>query len=568
MPQNKFVHFPNRPAKLTAKFTRDEYQKLLDRIANAEKSKTSDKWLKLFADWNELESYIGSERARIHYDYSRHMDNKQFEIADKYFREKIRPVLIGPAHQMVKAVLDSKHLKSIAEHYGEQLIDVYKTALRPLDPINAKLRIKESLIEAKYDKLKAMAKIELDGEVITLAKASSLLESPSENIRREAFQASRNWFLAHRLELAKLYDQLVGIRAKMAGNLSYKNFTTMAYEERGRTDYSRHEVDRFRKLIKKYVVPINQQLAEQQAAALGKKMIRPWDIYDPRTSLPLNVVPVGGQLDRAQSLFSELSSRLGRHFSQMKQKGLIDLENRPAKETNPFCTSFSDSGEVAILCNSTGRAYDIETLTHESGHAFQVLESSPIEAVDLQWGTADLAEIPSTAMEFLCLPKIEHFFSEKNSKKFRLGRWAKSASVLCYVCMVDEFQHWVYDNPAASLNQRDEKWWELSQTYLAPVDYRGYEKYRNLRWYAQSHIFTAPFYYIDYALAETAAMQIAMIDTKDHKKAMDIYMELCRLGGTKSFLAALKHVGLRSPFDESLVKDLANHTVRVLKINR
>ncbi len=568
MPQNKFVHFPNRPAKLTAEFAKDEYQKLLDRIANAEKSKTSDRWLKLFADWNELKSYIDSEGSRTRYAYNRHMDNQELEAADEYYRKKIAPIARDMEHKMMLAYLDSKYMQIMSKSFGGQLAVIYKTALKPLDPTNTKLRIRESKLESTYDKLKASAQVIFHGEKMTLSEVGSFIISPNEALRKKAWLVGRDWFYKNRDELAAIYDKLVGLRHQMAVNLGFQSYTELGYQERGRSDYGRPEVEAFRDHVRKYVVPLLRAASEEQASILNKKELRPWDGYDPRTTLPLGIIPVNQQLDKAQKLFNNLSPELGSYFNGLHSKGLIDLENRPSKETNPYCTSFSDSNEVAILCNSTGNSYDISNLVHECGHAFQWLQSISIEPVDLQWGTYDLAEIPSMSMEYLSLSRIDLFFSKENAEKYRRKQVEGFIGTLCYVCLVDEFQHWVYDNPTASLNQRDEKWEELSQTYLAPVDYGGYEQYRNLRWYAQSHIFTAPFYYIDYALAETAAMQIAMIDAKDHKKAMDIYMELCRLGGTKSFLAALKHVGLRSPFDESLIKDLSDHTAEILKINR
>lgn len=564
-PKHKF--YPERPSNLSAEFARSEYRKLTKRTDEAEASANATKWLKLFADWNALTAYINGEGSRINYNFSCHMDNPQFEQAEEYYREKIMPITDEPHHQLINAFLTSKHRPAITRKYGRQLTTVYRAEHISVDPANIDLRIKERRLTTKYDKLKGSAQVTVDGEAMTLAKAASLTESPKEELRKEAWLAGRQWYLENQSQFAQIFSKLVDLRAGMARNVGHRTYTSMAYEIHQRSDYGREEVEEFRSGVKKYLVPIKLALAKQQAEALGKKLTKPWDNYDPRFTLPLGIAPVKEQLAKTQAFFGELSPLLGQHFQKIRDEKLIDLESRPGKQTNPFCTAFVDTGEVAILCSSTGRSEDITTLIHESGHAFQGLESAHIQAVDLQWGTADLAEIPSTAMEHLSLPRIEMFFSKAHADKYRQSHLISSVNSLCYVCLVDEFQHWIYDNPAATPGARDKKWVELADSYLGPVDYKGYEQYLHLRWYAQMHIFDIPFYYIDYALAEICAMQIAMIDGRDHQKAMDIYMSLCRLGGTKSFLSALKHVELHSPFDESLIKELAGQISHTLNLN-
>lgn len=566
MSKTKFKHFPNRPRRLTAAFIKEKYAELVARIADAEASKSPGKWIKLYQDWNELKSYESSEYSRIYYAYHRNMTDAKLKNAEKYFREKIWPVTIEPEHTLVKAFLSSKHKAALARRFGEQLIPTYVSAVKPLDPVNTSLGIKAGKLGTTYDEMIAKATVTVRGEKMTLWKTRSLLESPDEALRKEAYLASRGWVLSNRAKLARIYSRLVEIRGQMAKNVGYESFIPLAYLSMCRTDYGPKEVEEYRESVRKYMTPILRTLARRQAQALGREKLLPWDGYDPSLSLPLGIVPVKGQLSSAQKLFDKLSPALGRHFKYMRTHGLIDLENRKNKRSGAYCTDFSDEGKPAILLNSTGDEDDVQTLTHEMGHAFQGWESSHIEAVDLQWGTMDLAEVLSTGMEFLSLPYITEFFKPEHAEKFRLRRWQRSIGLLCYVCVVDEFQHWVYSNPNASPGERDKKWIELSNKYLSDTDYTGYEKYRATRWYVQGHIFTSPFYYIDYALAETGSMQLAMIAEKNHEKAMAKYMELCRIGGTKSFKEAFTQAGLDSPFKSSTIKRLAEFASRQLDV--
>lgn len=565
MPKTKFKHYPIRPKKLTAEFVKKEYNKLLKRLPEAEAAKSPKLWLELFADWNALQSYIGGEASRIYFVYHGNMKNIQMLAKEKYLREKVFPLTFEPNHALTKAFLNSRHRQRLAQRYGRQLVPVYETILQPLDPRNTQLRIKVGKLQNKYDQKLASARVFVQGKRVSLRKAAQLMESPDEKIRREAFMANKSWFYKNRPYLAGIYDGMVSIRHHMGKNLGYSSYLPLAYQNMGRVDYGPALVRQYRKSIRKYIVPLNRKLAQKQAKALGKTKLRPWDGYDPETSLPIGIVPVNQQLAKAERLFNNLSPRLAKHFAYMRRQRLIDLETRENKKTGAYCTEFSDEAKIAIFCNSTGNATDVRELTHEMGHAFQGWESQHIKAIDLQWGTMDLAEVFSMSMEFLSLRHMDIFFDDDNLKKFRQERWSQTIGMLCYSCVVDEYQHWVYAHPQASLAARDRQWGKIANEYLSPSDYTGYRKYQNLRWYGQGHIFTSPFYYIDYGLAEICAMQLALIDAKDHKKAMAIYLKLCRLGGTKSFLEAIKSVGLRSPFDEKLIASLAKHAEKMLR---
>jgi M3 family oligoendopeptidase len=560
---SKFKYYPSRPKTLTADFVSREYKRLLKDLKVAEESSSADKWIKLYADWNALKAYVGGEGSRIYYRLSQDMSNKSSQAAEKYLREKIGPVCDEPEFTLTKAFLDSKHRDKLAEHYGQQLVQDYEIALKPLDPINTKLGIRAGQLTKKYEQRIASGTITVNGRKMTLSKARSLLESPDEKVREAAYRAGRDWFLKNRTYLANIYAQLVTLRNQMAKNIGFKNYTYLAYQNMGRSDYDQKVVKDFRVSVKKHLVPLYSELLQKQQNKLGKKSMKPWDEpYDPSTTLPMGIAPVDKQLDNVGRIFAALSPTLSGHFEQMRKDNLIDLENRRNKRAGAFCISFDDEGKAAILCNSVGSADDVRTLTHEMGHAFQTLESQDIEAVDLHWGTADLAEMYSMGMEFLSLKHMDEFFDSENVKKFSSGRWSEAVKLICYVCIVDEFQHWVYENIQATPAQRDKKWIELSDKYLPGIDFKGLQKYRKTRWYAQGHIFSAPFYYIDYALAELVAMQIGMIAEKSHSSAVKKYLDLCKLGGTKSFLNALEHADLRSPFDEKLIADIAKYAKR------
>jgi M3 family oligoendopeptidase len=562
-----YKHYPNRPEHLTAEYLREEYRKLVDRIDAAESSDSPEGWLSLYADWNALKSYVGGEGSRISYALTKDMNNAEVEEADRYFRESIVPISDEGSSKLVNALLGSRHKAMLAERYGGHLIRTLETTVEPLAPVNSELRVKASDLVNRYDKLVASGEVDVNGEKVTLAVARNLQSSEDLETRRQAFINYRQWFVDHRAELGGIYDELVKLRDQMGRNLGHANFIPLGYAGMGRTDYGPKEAASFRENVRRYAVPLQQKLYERQAAQLDSDTLKPWDsAYDPSLTLPGGVAPLDSQLDRAQRVFDALSPALAAHFTRMRNEGLIDLENRKGKQAGAYCTSFPDEGRVAIFCNSTGDQEDVGTLMHEMGHAFQGWESQAIEAVDLQWPTSDACEIHSMGMEYLSMRHMNEFFSEENAEKFRRNRWKDAVELVCYICIVDEFQHWVYENPNATLGERDEAWDRIWDIYKKGIDFGGMEQYKHARWYAQGHLFHMPFYYIDYAIAETGAMQLALIDAEDHERALDIYMNLCRIGGTMSVLNIFSNAGLRSPFDPEVMRDLMAHAASELGI--
>jgi M3 family oligoendopeptidase len=556
-----FRHYPSRPETLTPEFVSSEYDKLNARVPAAEASPTAELWIQLFKDWDALKSYTESESSRARYRYSGNLANTELESADAFIREKISPVLDAGNSALLGAVMKSRHQAAIANVLSPQLFQVLETQIKPLDPRLADLRLEENRLTTEYRKLVGTAEIEFQGQKMTLTKLGSLSASPEAKTRKDAFLASRNWFLNHRPTLAKIFDDLVNVRQQMAEKMGDENYLKLGYMGMGRTDYGTKESAEFRRLVREYAVPLYQAINQDQANALGTPTLRPWDSsYHPKLVLPLNIVPIDSQADRAQKVFDRISPKLGAHFKNMREHKLIDLENRPGKAAGAFCTSFSDQAQAAIHCNSTGAAHDVTVLVHEMGHAFQMTESMQDErAHDLVLPTMDAAEIHSMGMEYLSLSRLDEFFEPEHLEKFKKERWKSAIALMCYVAIVDEFQHWIYENPKVSMDDRDEQWVKIAKIYQPGLDFSGHENIMPMRWYAQSHIFGMPFYYIDYAIAETGAMQLALLDAKDPKKAVEVYLELCRIGGTKSVLDIFKSAGLNSPFSAENMKNLMTH---------
>ncbi|MFT5830174.1 MAG: M3 family oligoendopeptidase [Bacteroidia bacterium] len=562
-----YKYIPERPDSLTATWVTASYQALEDRVNRADAAADAGPWIALAEDWNALKGYVQGEDARISHAYAKDMRDEQAELRERNHRETVTPASELGSSRMVAALLASPHKDAVGERFGQQFLRVLEVGQEPLATVNSDLRVKAGELAKRYDKLIASGEVTVAGEQLTLAQARGKTSSEDASLRKQAYLAYYSWFEQNQEVLASIYHEQVALRNQMGLNLGHSNFVPLGYAGMERTDYGPEQVQQFRDAVRRFASPLFARQAKRQAAALGTPTLKPWDrAYHPELSLPSGVLnPVDGQLEKLSGVFTRLSPKLSAHFERMRSEGLIDLENRKGKGAGAYCTSFPDEGRVAIFCNSTGDESDIGTLTHEMGHAFQGWESQWIESVDLQWPTSDACEVHSMGMEFLSMPYLDEFFTSKDLQTFTKSRWNRAVEILCYVCVVDEFQHWVYENPSVTSAERDEKFMELQSLYMPGVDWTGEaESMRPLRWYAQLHIYRYPFYYIDYAIAETGAMQLALMDQADHEACLETYMELCRLGGTQSVTQLFAGAGLRSPFDAAVVEDLMAHAAGVL----
>jgi M3 family oligoendopeptidase len=134
---------------------------------------------------------------------------------------------------------------------------------------------------------------------------------------------------------------------------------------------------------------------------------------------------------------------------------------------------------------------------------------------------------------------------------------ADSLLFLPYGASVDEFQHAVYENPEMTPDERKKVWRDIERKYMPYKDYDDNEFLdKGCIWFKQGHIFFQPFYYIDYVLAQICAYQFWNKFNEDRKSAWDDYIEICRVGGSLSFLEILKAGNLKSPFCEDTIKSV------------
>ncbi|CAM3477593.1 M3 family oligoendopeptidase [Saccharibacillus sp. WB 17] len=481
----------------------------------------------------------------------------EFYKAEQEFMDEVGPVVQEYISDYYRALTTSKFRGELEAKWGKQLFALAESAIRTFSPdIIEDLQL-ENKLSTEYDQLIASAKIPFEGEERTLPQLLPFELSTDRDMRKKASEARFGFLNEQEPELDRLYDELVKVRTKMAHKLGYPSFVEMGYDRMMRTDYNADMVANFRKQVLEEIVPAATRLRKRQEARIDVDTLR---YYDNGFSFKSgNPTPKGDPewiVKNGEDMYQELSPETNEFFAFMQENELMDLVSKKGKAGGGYCTYLPDYKAPFIFSNFNGTSGDIDVLTHEAGHAFQVYSSRGHEVPEYLWPTYESAEIHSMSMEFFTWPWMEKFF-EGDTEKYRFDHLASGLLFIPYGVSVDEFQHFVYANPDATPDERKAAWRDIEKKYLPHLNYEGNDYLeRGGFWQKQGHIFGAPFYYIDYTLAQICAFQFWKRSREDFAAAWKDYVHLCGLGGTQSFTGLVREAGLISPFEDGCVSSV------------
>jgi M3 family oligoendopeptidase len=481
----------------------------------------------------------------------------KFYDEEREFFDEHEPSFTEIQNRYRKAITESKFRNELEERFGNQLFALSENALKSFDPSVKELLQKENKLTSQYDKLLASAEIEFDGKKLNLSEFAPYTQNPDRQVRKDAALAVNGFMGDHMSEIDDIYDQLVKVRHEIATTLGYKDFVELGYIRMNRIDYDRKMVEKFRKQVEEYVVPIVTELKERQRQRIGLDSLKSYD--NNFEFLTGNAMPKGKTKDimnNGAKMYKELSPETDEFYTFMTERDLFDVEAKKGKEGGGYCTLIADYKAPFIFSNFNGTQADVEVLTHEAGHAFQTYMSRNITVPEYSFPTLESAEIHSMSMEFFTYPWMELFFKE-DTDKFKFSHMADSVSFLPYGVAVDEFQHVVYENPELTPEERRQEWKKIEAKYLPSTDYDGIEPLESgAFWHKQGHIFAVPFYYIDYTLAQVCALQFWKRAKDDFKGAWEDYLALCKVGGSLPFNSLVELANLKSPFEEGSLESV------------
>lgn len=508
---------------------------------------------------NELRIDFNSMRTLAFINYSVNTADEKFTEEQDYFDDKF-PEYSELISDYYRLLVNSQFRNEIEAKYGKQLFNVAEMMLKSINSAVVEDLKTENHYGSQYLKIIASAKIQFDGKEMNLQEFKPYFESLDRDVRKKAVEAYWGFFEENGPELDELYDKMVHNRNNIATQLGYKNFIDLAYVRMERSDYNAEDVSKFRKYVKEHIVPLSNRLRELQKERLGLDELKVYDL--PVFFKNGNANPKGGPewiVEQGKKMYDELSPETGEFFNYMIDHGLMDLYSRKGKADMGYCDYIPKYKNPFIFANMNGTDYDITVLTHEAGHAFQAYSSGHFPIKEYFDTTSEAAEIHSMSMEFLTWPWMDLFFGDQ-TEKFKYAHMAGTILFLPYGCLVDEFQHYVYENPSDTPEQRRMKWLELEKEYMPFIDYDGIKPLEDGRkWQKQGHIYEVPFYYIDYCLAQICAYQFWKKANENRTEALEDYIKLCKAGGSQSFLDLVNYANLKSPFDPECIKEMVKN---------
>lgn len=535
-----------------------EMRELINKFTNAASFNEADQ---LMNSINKIRNEFDSMKIIAFINYSNDTNNKNF-IAEQDYFDNNYPLFNDFVFNYYKALTGSSFKKELTEKYGNHLFEIADISLKSFCHEIIEDMQKENHLCSEYVKLKASAKINFDGKELNLQELEPYMESVDREIRHKAFIAYWKFFDDNSKVLDEIFDKLVYLRHDMAIKMGYKNYKELGYARMKRMDYNETMVTGFRNDIKKYIVPLAEKLRLKQSKRLGLGKLMVYDLF--LQFISGNATPKGDPVwvvEKGKIMYDELSAETREFYDFMFDNELMNVFSRKGKADMGYCEYIPKYKSPYIFANMNGTDDDITVLTHEAGHAFQAYESRNFHFKEYTEPTMETAEIHSMSMEFLTYPWMNLFF-ENETDKFKFSHLNGTVNFLPYGVMVDEFQHWVYENPAAKPSERNTKWRELEKVYMPHLNYGEIDYLeKGGRWQKQGHIYEMPFYYIDYCLAQVCAFQFwskaIHNGNGEFETVMKKYTELCGKGGSKPFLELIKETDLKSPFDENVVKSLS-----------
>jgi oligoendopeptidase F len=516
-----------------------------------------EQWLK---DSSELEAIVSEDVCWRQIKMTCDTENTSLEEAFNFFCLEIQPKIQPYADALNRKLVNSPFAKQLDK-------DKYFTYLRSVQksidlfreeniPIQAELAV----MQQQYGVVSGKMMVEVNGKEYTLQQAAKFLESSDRNLREEVYRKINERRLQDKDALNNMYTELIKRRHQIALNAGFQNYRDYKFKELGRFDYTKEDCFQFHEAVRQHVIPLVNKIYKKKKEKLRLTDLRPWDLEaEPEGTKPLTPFTTSDELiQKSIECFTKLRPFFGECLKQMQHMKHLDLESRKGKAPGGYNCPLAESGAPFIFMNAAGQMHDVTTMVHEGGHAVQSFLTHRLELSAFKEYPMEIAEVASMAMELFSMDHWEVFFSDKDElKRAKEHQLERTMTIFPWIAVIDRFQHWVYENPDHSIEERTNHWVEILQSFSdSVINYSGLEKYRENAWQRQLHLFEVPFYYIEYGIAQLGAIGMWMQYKKEPEKALDNYMNALALGGTKTLPQLYEAAGLRFDFSPDNIKML------------
>lgn len=533
------------------------YESLLNRTLETQAD--FDQWLK---DRSELDAVLEEDSAWRYIKMTCDTANKEYTDRYTFFVTEIQPKMMPFEDQLNKKMMASTFSNPEGK---EQAYQIYhrgvNIALQLFRKENIPLDAKLNERSQEFGAISGAQTVEHKGEQLTMQQAAQLLKEKDEDLRKSTFLKMAERRAQDKTTLDDLFNELIQLRHQVAINAGFANYRDYKFVELGRFDYTKEDCFAFHDAIKKEIVPIAKQLQQAKLKKMGLTMFKPWDLeLDPDGLSPLKPFKNGAEmLDGTIELFAKIDPYFSDCLATMKTMGYLDLDSKKGKAPGGYNYPLYEIGVPFIFMNAVGSQRDLVTMVHEGGHAIHSFLSRDLELTGYKDLTSEIAELASMSMELLTMEQWSQFYSPEDVVRAKQDHLEDLLKVLPWIAQIDEFQHWIYENPTHTVEERTAAWKRLNQEYgTGLTDWTGYEEVRDNSWQRQMHLFEVPFYYIEYGIAQLGAIGVWKNSLVDYDKAISDYKEALKLGYTKSIPEIYATAGVEFRFDQAYIKTLAD----------
>jgi oligoendopeptidase F len=516
-----------------------------------------EQWLK---DASELEAVISEDACWRQIKMTCDTENKDLEESFNYFMLEIQPKMQPWSDKLNRKLVASPFISELdSSKYYTYLRNVKKN-IDLFRESNIPLQAELNVMQQQFGVIAGKMTIEVKGQEFTLQQAAKFLEDPDRNLREETYRKINERRLQDKDSLNDLFTDLLRKRQQVALNTGFDNYRDYRFVELGRFDYTKEDCFQFHEAVKLHVMPLVDLLYENKRKKLGLEKLRPWDVEaEPAGIKPLRPFQTGEELTNMTiRCFDELQPFFGDCLRKMKEMGHLDLESRKGKAPGGYNCPLAESGAPFIFMNAAGTLDDVTTMVHEGGHAIHSFLAHDLELNGFKEYPTEIAEVASMAMELFSMAHWDVFFKDKEElRRAREQQLERVITIFPWIATIDKFQHWIYENPTHTLEQRADKWMSiLSEFSSSVIDFSGLDEYRRYAWQRQLHLFEVPFYYIEYGIAQLGAIGLWQQYQQNPAKAVENYTHALELGGTKTLPELFRAAGLQFDFRPENIRAL------------
>ena len=516
-----------------------------------------ERWL---VDMSELEAVISEDACWRQIRMTCDTENKSLEESFNYFYLEIQPRIQPYADRLNRRLVENPNTQELdPKEYFTYLRSV-KKRIELFREANIPLYAEASVLAQQFGVISGKMTVEVDGREYTLQQASKFLESPDRSLREAVYRKIQERRGQDKDVLNDLYSKLISIRNQQALNAGLPNYRDFKFEELGRFDYTKEDCFRFHEAVREYVVPLVNKINEKKKKKLGLDTLRPWDgEAEPEGIKPLRPFTNGDDLlTKTIACFNQLNPFFGDCLHTMLKMGRFDLESRKGKAPGGYNCPLAETGAPFIFMNASGQMGDLTTMVHEGGHAIHSFLTHPLKLSAFKDYPMEIAEVASMSMELFTMDHWDLFFEDQNDlARAREHQLERVITIFPWIATIDKFQHWIYENPAHTLEERKQKWMEILEEFSShSVDWDGLEKFREYGWQKQLHLFEVPFYYIEYGIAQLGALGLWMQYKRNKDKALQNYIQALSLGATRTLPELYDAAGVKFNFAKDQIKQL------------